>query len=36
MRAFAALYTELDASTSTLHKVDALERYLRQVPPDEP
>ena len=35
MRAFAALYTELDASTSTLHKVDALERYLRQVPPDD-
>jgi DNA ligase 1 len=35
MKAFAALYTELDASTSTLHKVDALERYLRQASPDD-
>lgn len=33
MKAFAALYTELDASTSTLHKVDALERYLRAAAP---
>ena len=33
MKAFAELYTELDASTSTLHKVDALERYLRRAPP---
>jgi DNA ligase-1 len=29
MRAFAELYAELDASTSTLHKVDALAAYLR-------
>jgi DNA ligase-1 len=29
MRAFADLYAELDASTSTLHKVDALVAYLR-------
>ncbi len=33
MKAFAELYTELDASTSTLHKVDALERYLRRAAP---
>jgi DNA ligase-1 len=33
MKAFADLYTELDASTSTLHKVDALERYLRGAAP---
>jgi len=33
MKAFADLYAELDASTSTLHKVDALERYFRVAPP---
>ncbi|MCA3179526.1 MAG: ATP-dependent DNA ligase [Burkholderiaceae bacterium] len=33
MKAFADLYAELDASTSTLHKVDALERYLRGAAP---
>jgi DNA ligase-1 len=33
VKAFAELYTELDASTSTLHKVDALERYLRRAAP---
>ncbi|HYF57561.1 MAG TPA: ATP-dependent DNA ligase [Burkholderiaceae bacterium] len=33
MKAFADLYAELDASTSTLHKVDALERYLRRAAP---
>jgi DNA ligase-1 len=33
MRDFAALYTELDASTSTLHKVAALERYLGRAAP---
>jgi len=30
---FAALYTALDASTSTLHKVEALAAYLRAAPP---
>ena len=35
MKAFAALYTELDASTSVLHKLAALERYLRAAAPDE-
>jgi DNA ligase-1 len=33
VKAFADLYAELDASTSTLHKVDALERYLRRAAP---
>ena len=33
MKAFGALYAELDASTSTLHKVGALERYLRSAAP---
>ncbi len=33
MRAFAALYAELDASTSTQHKVDAMARYLRDADP---
>ncbi len=33
MKAFADLYAELDASTSTLHKVDALERHLRGAAP---
>ncbi|HMS80841.1 MAG TPA: ATP-dependent DNA ligase [Burkholderiaceae bacterium] len=33
MKAFAALYAELDASTSTLHKVDAIERYLGRAAP---
>jgi DNA ligase-1 len=32
---FADLYAELDASTSTLHKVDALERYFRAAPPGD-
>jgi DNA ligase-1 len=32
VRAFAALYAELDASTSTQRKVDALERHLRTAP----
>lgn len=35
MKAFAALYLELDASTSTLHKVDAMARYLRAAPPED-
>lgn len=35
MRTFAALYAELDASTSTQHKIDALERYLRCAPPED-
>ena len=35
MRAFAALYAELDASTSTLHKVAALQRYLLAAAPDD-
>ena len=33
MKAFAALYRELDASTSSLAKQAALQRYLRAVPP---
>jgi DNA ligase-1 len=33
VKAFAHLYAELDASTSTLHKVDALERHLRTAAP---
>lgn len=32
MKAFADLYAALDASTSTLHKVDALVAYLRSAP----
>jgi DNA ligase-1 len=35
MKAFADLYAELDASTSTLHKLDALERYLRRAQPED-
>jgi len=35
MRAFAALYRELDASTSSLAKQAALQRYLRAVPPQD-
>jgi DNA ligase-1 len=35
MRAFAALYRELDASTSSLSKQAALQRYLRAVPPQD-
>jgi DNA ligase-1 len=35
VKAFADLYAELDASTSTLHKVDALERYFRVAPPED-
>ncbi len=33
MKAFAALFNELDASTSTVHKVDAMQRYFAQAPP---
>jgi DNA ligase-1 len=33
MKAFAALYTELDASTATNHKVEAMQRYFEQAPP---
>jgi DNA ligase-1 len=33
MRAFAALYAELDASTATSHKVEAMRRYFEQAPP---
>ena len=33
MKAFAALYARLDASTATRHKLDALEDYLRTAPP---
>ena len=32
MKRFAALFAELDASTSTLAKVDALVRYLAEAP----
>ena len=32
MKAFAALFAELDASTSTAHKVDAMQRYFAQAP----
>jgi DNA ligase-1 len=32
MKAFAALFTELDASTSTSHKVDAMQRYFERAP----
>jgi len=33
MKAFSSLYTELDASGSTSHKVEAMVRYLRDAPP---
>jgi DNA ligase 1 len=33
MRAFAALYAELDASTATRRKVEAMQRYFEQAPP---
>ena len=33
MKAFAALFNELDASTSTAHKVDAMQRYFSSAPP---
>ena len=33
MKAFAALYRELDASTSSLAKQAALQAYLREAPP---
>ena len=33
MKAFAALYRDLDASTSSLAKQAALQRYLRAAPP---
>jgi DNA ligase-1 len=32
MKAFAALFNELDASTSTAHKVDAMQRYFARAP----
>ena len=32
MKAFAALYAELDATTSTLRKVDAMARYFAAAP----
>jgi DNA ligase-1 len=32
MRAFAALYAALDASTSTAHKVEAMQRYFERAP----
>jgi DNA ligase-1 len=35
MKAFAALYRELDASTSNLVKQAALQRYLRDAPPQD-
>ncbi|MDA7418867.1 ATP-dependent DNA ligase [Xenophilus arseniciresistens] len=35
MKAFAALYRELDASTSSLAKQAALQRYLRAAPPQD-
>lgn len=35
MKRFAALYAELDATTSTAAKVEALERYLAEVPPED-
>ena len=35
MKAFAALYAELDATTSTTAKVAALERYLASAPDDD-
>jgi DNA ligase-1 len=33
MKAFAALFTEIDASTSTARKVDAMQRYFASAPP---
>ena len=35
MRAFAALYAELDATTATNAKLDALARYFRQAPAED-
>jgi len=35
MKAFAALYRELDASTSSLAKQSALQAYLRDAPPED-
>ncbi|HET9205115.1 MAG TPA: ATP-dependent DNA ligase, partial [Burkholderiaceae bacterium] len=32
MKAFAALFAELDASTSTARKVDAMQRYFAAAP----
>ncbi|HSW23511.1 MAG TPA: ATP-dependent DNA ligase, partial [Burkholderiaceae bacterium] len=32
MKAFAALFEQLDASTSTAHKVDAMQRYFTAAP----
>jgi DNA ligase-1 len=33
MKAFAALFTEIDGSTSTARKVDAMQRYFASAPP---
>ena len=35
MRAFAALYNTLDASTSTAHKVEAMQRYFADAPQED-
>jgi DNA ligase 1 len=35
MKAFAALFNTLDASTSTSHKVDAMQRYFADAPQDD-
>jgi DNA ligase-1 len=35
MKTFAALFAELDASTSTAHKVDAMQRYFAVAPPHD-
>jgi DNA ligase 1 len=35
MKAFAALFAALDASTSTSHKVEAMQRYFGKAPVDD-
>jgi DNA ligase-1 len=35
MKAFAALFAELDASTATSHKVEAMQRYFASAPPQD-
>ena len=35
MKAFTALFNSLDASTSTSHKVEAMQRYFADAPPDD-
>jgi DNA ligase 1 len=35
MKAFTALYNTLDASTSTSHKVEAMQRYFAEAPQDD-